>query len=371
MKRVVVSVINDLATDQRVARMCDVLHYDLNFEVLLIGRKLKNSLPLSKPYPTKRFKLIFTKGALFYAEYNFRLFWYLLFRKCDILVSNDLDTLLPNFLVSKIRRKEIVYDSHEYFTGVPELENRKFVRSVWTRIEKFIFPKLKYIFTVNDSIAQLYEKEYNKKLIVVKNIPKSINRKAGVASRNTLNLPIHKKVLILQGAGINVERGAEEAVLAMQFIENAVLYIVGDGDVIDTLKQMVKEKALHEKVFFKPKMPYNQLMEYTMNADVGLTLDKATNINYRFSLPNKLFDYIHAGIPVFASALIEIEKIITKYEIGLIASSHNPIDIAIEINKMLVSTDYNKWKQNTKKAAKELCWEVEKRKVINVYEKFK
>src|SRR5688500_271887 len=105
-----------------------------------------------RSYRTNRFRMFFEKGALFYAWFNVRLFWFLLFRSSDILVANDLDTLLPNYLVSKLKRKKLVYDSHEYFTEVPELISRPKVKAVWEHIERFIFPKLKYVSTVNHSI---------------------------------------------------------------------------------------------------------------------------------------------------------------------------------------------------------------------------
>ena len=93
-------------------------------------------------------------------EYNLRLFFFLLCRRFDIYHSNDLDTLLPMWLTSFIFKKKLVYDSHEYFLGVPEIQNRYFVKKVWSSIESFIFPKLKYVFTVNESISDLYFKDY-------------------------------------------------------------------------------------------------------------------------------------------------------------------------------------------------------------------
>ena len=126
-KRIFISVINDLSTDQRVHKVCTSLEKE-GYQVHLIGRKLNYSTPLDRTYNTKRIRLLFNKGAFFFAEYNFRLFWYLLFQKVDVYHSNDLDTLLANYLVSKIRRKHLIYDSHEYFTGVPEIQNKKFVK---------------------------------------------------------------------------------------------------------------------------------------------------------------------------------------------------------------------------------------------------
>jgi hypothetical protein len=110
--QLIVSVTNDLVTDNRVSKVCDFLISE-GFSVTLVGRKVKTSLPITgRNYRTKRFNLIFNKGPLFYLEYNFRLFFYLFFRKATILVSNDLDTLLANFLVSKVKNVKLVYDTH-------------------------------------------------------------------------------------------------------------------------------------------------------------------------------------------------------------------------------------------------------------------
>ncbi|MCA1760901.1 MAG: hypothetical protein LC658_14130, partial [Bacteroidales bacterium] len=120
-KRIIVSVTSDLVSDNRVHKTCTTLG-EMGFEVLLVGRKLAGSQPLSpRNYQTKRIKLFFNKGPLFYACFNFRLFCLLLFSKCDLLLSNDLDTLPANFLASKLKNKPLVYDSHEFFTEVPEL----------------------------------------------------------------------------------------------------------------------------------------------------------------------------------------------------------------------------------------------------------
>jgi hypothetical protein len=170
-KKVIVSVINDLATDQRVHKTC-VLLMDSGAEVLLIGRKLKNSLPLNnRAYATKRMNLLFASGPFFYAEFQVRLLFILLSKKADLYFANDLDTLLPNYLVSKIKGKELVYDSHEYFTEVPELQKSPLKKSIWKWIERAIVPKLKYCITVNQSIAKLFSDEYKNKWMVIRNMP--------------------------------------------------------------------------------------------------------------------------------------------------------------------------------------------------------
>ena len=370
-KKVIVSVINDLSSDQRVNRTCGTLT-DLGFEVLLVGRRLKKSLPLkTRTYQTHRMKLVFEKGALFYAEYNIRLFLFLLFKKFQILHSNDLDTLLASRLVQKIKGGELVYDSHEYFTEVPELVGRK-AQKVWLFIERLIFPKLKHVFTVNESISNIYNKLYDKDVKIMRNVPISNKFKSSETpkSKSDLGLPSNKKVILLQGAGINVDRGAEEMVEAMQWID-AVFLIVGTGDVIEPLKKRVLELKLSEKVIFTGRVPFEELIGFTQLADVGVTLDKDTNLNYRYSLPNKLFDYFQADLPVIGSNLIEVRKIIDAYGAGIILSNNVPEEMAREINTYIEDEVlFSQSVQNVAKAKLDFVWENEKGILETCYQKF-
>lgn len=369
-KKVVVSVINDLSSDQRVHRTCETLH-ELGFDVLLIGRLLKKSLPISgRNYKTKRMRLLFVKGPLFYAEYNLRLFLLLLFKKYDILHANDLDTLLANRLVQKLKGGELVYDSHEYFTEVPELIAGSMAKKMWLSIERSIFPGLKRVFTVNQSIADIYNKLYNVELKVMRNVP--IAGKFNICvtgkSKEELGLPNDKKIILLQGAGINVDRGAEEMVEAMNWID-AVFLIVGSGDVIAPLKAKVESSNLKNKVFFTGRVPFEELITYTKIADVGVTLDKDTNLNYRYSLPNKLFDYFQADLPVIASDLVEVRRVMDDYNAGIILSSYEPQKMAEEINNYLNNESlFNQTKLNVQKAKKDLVWKNEKHVLIDCYQ---
>jgi len=366
-KRAIISVINDLVTDQRIDKTACVLA-DMGFEVLMVGRrKIDSPRMQDRAYETIRMQLLWEKGPLFYAEYTIRLFFFLLARPADLLVSNDLDTLLPNFLVHKLKRIPIVYDSHEYFTATPELVERPKVQRIWKWIEKTIVPKLKSCITVNASISNLFEQEYHIPFRIVRNIPRQ--RKNGEAvSRASLGLPEDKKIVLLQGSGINVQRGAEEAVEAMQYLDNVLFLIVGGGDVLPVLKNMVQDLSLQKKVKFISRQTPENLAGYTANADIGLTIDKDTNINYRFSLPNKLFDYIYAGVPILATPLVELKNIITKYEIGDFIENHEPKHIAETIKNMVDDqTRLSKYKANTRKAALELNWENEKLTLIEIF----
>lgn len=369
--RAIVSVTNDLYTDQRVHKVCTFLVAQ-GYEVLLVGRKRRSSIPLPpREYKTHRMKLLFETGAKFYAFFNFRLFLFLLFRKADILVSNDLDTLLANHLANKFKRKtRLVYDSHEYFTEVPELTSRPKVQKIWLKIEEWIFPKLKDVYTVNGSIAEIYSKKYKKNIRIVRNIsPLWIGKE--LQSKKALGIPENVPLIILQGAGINVERGAEEAVEAMKSVD-AVLLIVGDGDVVPDLKKYVASegKMLSEKVLFFGKQPYDVMMNYTSYADIGLTLDKPNSLNYALSLPNKVFDYMHTNTAVVATEIKEVAHVIRTNKIGVILEEFTVENLAGVLNELIADRNrLDEFQANCAIAAKTENWEKETEILAEIYPK--
>jgi glycosyltransferase involved in cell wall biosynthesis len=312
-------------------------------------------------------RLLFETSALFYAEMNLRLFIFLLFHKQDILWANDLDTLPANYLVSRLKGKPLIFDSHEHFTEVPELKYNRFAKKTWKRIEKKIVPKLKYVITVCNPIAVYFRENYSIETTIVRNMPPK-DRSLEI---NMINLHFDfaidksKPVLIWQGV-VNIERGVEELLMAMNEID-AYLYIIGDGKIISQIKQLATQLQLDNKVFFLSRMPYPQMMSLTRQATLGLSLDKNTNINYAISLPNKVFEYISAHIPVLVSDLSEIRSTIEHYHVGEFISQITPKEIAKRINEMLEDKDkMAQYKANTYPTSEVLCWENEEKKIAHL-----
>ena len=372
MKRAVLTVTNDITTDQRVNKAARTLQ-KMGFEVMIVGVRRKDSKPFDPSYASiKRIPLLFHKKFPFYAEYNLKLFFLLLFGRFSLIVSNDLDTLLASHLAAFLKRKPLVYDSHEYFCNTPEIVNRPFVYRFWKTLERFLFRRQKTIITVNQSIASLYETEYGKKVHVIRNLPPY--RKPGAClPADELSLPPGKDIVLLQGSWINVDRGAEELLQAMHprfGLKNLLLVIIGSGDVMPKLKKMAADEPLTSRVLFFDKMEYSLLYEYTRYATIGVSLDKDSNLNYRYSLPNKLFDYIMAGTPQLVSDLPEVAGIVRKFKTGMVLQNHDPAHIAQCITHMLQdATRLKEWQANCLDAAKTLCWENEEEKLIAIYKK--
>jgi glycosyltransferase involved in cell wall biosynthesis len=366
--KVINAVTTDLVTDQRVHKISLSLH-NMGFKVTLVGRRKKDSAVMdARVYATHRMRLWFEKGPFFYMNYTIRLFFYLLFHKADIIVSNDLDTLLPCYLISKIKRIPLVYDNHEYFTGVPELIERPNIQKIWKTIERNIFPKVRFIYTDNFAKKKLFENEYQKPVEVVMNVP---------VWENNTEVPVEyilpelkdKFVLMYQGTGINIKRGTEELTEAMQFLDRRfILVFIGSGDVINVLKDIVKQKQLEDRVLFVPKVPLQVLKYYTRQGTIGVTIDKPISENYIYSMPNKLFDYIHAGLPVLASHLQEVDRMIELYNVGTFIDQHEPKHIAERIQWIYDHPDLLKlWQDNTRLASQQVNWKTQEEMLEKIF----
>jgi glycosyltransferase involved in cell wall biosynthesis len=373
-KKIVVSVISDLVTDQRVHRVCQTLS-DQGYNVILIGAKKKGSLALAKrPYKTRRIPLLFQRKFPHFAEFNFRLFFHLLFSGADILLGNDLDVMAATCLAGAFLGKPVVYDTHEYYLAMPGLEKKPFVRRVWKRIESFVFSRVNHIYTICDSFCDLYRADYGKELKSVRNVPylHALEGEDLLAPQGKYGhlLQDGRRLLLFQGAGMNPERGIEELILAMKYLDPRVyhLLLVGGGDIFPLLQEMIRKECLLDRISHIPKVPFDQLRPITRHAHLGLSLDKGENINHRYGLPNKIFDYLHAGVPVLTSRLIEPEKIISQYNVGAFVENHQPKHIAACIEQAFDDPELMQiWKANTQRARQELNWENESKIVLEIF----
>lgn len=358
-------VTNDLVYDQRVLRHANYLESQ-GFNLFLVGRlkqTTNTTIPLN--FQNKRFKMIFNKSWLFYAEMNIRLTFYLLFRKIDIVWANDLDTLPAAFLISKLRKKHLVYDSHEFFTGVPEMKNKPIIRFFWKKIEATLLHKISSKFTVSDGVASLYKQHYGVEFDVIRNFSSTID----IEERMDLGLPMvdgfsfSDSFFIYQGA-LNKDRGIECLIEAMGYLNGYKLLLVGSGDIESELVAMVRKKKLSDKVKFAGQVEPAILKLITPKATLGFSIELPSNDNYRFCLPNKLFDYLKAGIPTIAFENIEIKKIFCKYQIGMLVNSHDPKELADKVlgllNNPLLLIEI---KEQILHAQIEFSWEKESRKL--------
>jgi glycosyltransferase involved in cell wall biosynthesis len=358
--RAIVAVISDLYTDMRVQKHAEVLR-DMGYSVNLVGRRSGiTPLPSLNGITAERLRVPFRKGPLMYLFFNAALLLRLLARRADLYVSNDLDTLLPCLVASRVFGKPLVYDAHEYFTGQYGLPERRVKYNIWKWLEKKLLPRLNCMITVSHSIAEIYQSEYGISPVVVRNAAFST---AGITpvSRNEAGINGDDLLVVYQGSGINPGRGAPELLEAMGMVDGVMLMIIGGGDMIDEIKLEAGKRNLDSRVIFLPRMPWREMMRYTMCCDAGLTLDTDTCLNQRYSLPNKLFDYIAAGIPVIASPLPEVSALVSNYGCGIVLDEASPLAIADALAKLRDDrVCLSQFRAAAAIAADDLCWEKEK-----------
>ncbi len=362
MPRIILTVTNDLSYDQRMQRICTSLT-NAGYEVQFTGRKLPDSKPLHDfPFQQKRLFCYFKKGKLFYCEYNIRLFFYLLFARMDLVCAIDLDTILPAFLVSKIRRKPLVYDAHEYFTEVPEVVDRPRIKRVWERIAQLTIPHTKYAYTVCESLAEIFEQRYGTTFEVIRNTPRK--RQTENDEQNTKN----PRIILYQGA-LNEGRGVAEAIEAMQTIDGAELWLAGEGDLSQELRKLAEKLEVTDRVKFLGYVQPADLQKLTPQATIGLNLLENRSLNYYYSLSNKFLDYIQAGVPSVNMNFPEIQKIVEQYEVALMIDKLETPLVVEAIQRLLEDEElYNSLKSACEKAAEVYVWEEEEKKLIAFYE---
>ena len=358
-KRIYFTVTNDLSYDQRMHRICGSLA-KAGYDIILVGRQLGHSLPLEKkPFKQTRLSCFFSKGKLFYAEYNVRLFFFLLFKRMDGLCAIDLDTILPCLFVSKLKRIKRIYDAHELFTELKEVVSRPSIHRFWLAIERRAVPQFKYGYTVGQGIADEFRKRYGVEYACIRNMP---------VLKDLPAFSERQKFLLYQGA-VNEARAFEWLIPAMKTIKTE-LVICGTGNFIEQLKHLILENQVEEKCYLKGQLTPEKLWEVSSHAYIGIAVAENLGMNQYLSLPNKFFDYIQAGLPQVTMDFPEYSKLNEQYNIALLIPEAKPELIAEAVNKLLDDRVlYEQLYQNCLKARQELNWQQEEKRLLAFYSK--
>lgn len=357
MKKLLFAVTTDLNHDQRMQRICGSLARQ-GYEVELVGRERRNSRALQpQPYGQHRIKCRFNKGKLFYLECMLRLYLYLNTRRCHALCAIDLDTALPVYFQAKRKRIPFVYDAHEYFPEVVEVTDRKLVKTIWTAIERFIVTRTRHAYTVTQSIADIFFRKYNTRFEVIRNMP---------VLQQLVPAPKEPRTILYQGA-VNAGRGLEQLLEAMVGLD-AKLIICGDGDVMPQLKALARKLQVEDKVEFKGQVLPQDLQHIASRCRVGTMLLENKGLSYYYSLANKFFDYVQAGVPQLVIDFPEYRQLNEKYNVGLLTS----LDVREIREKLeLLLTDEELYQQlaaNCLQARQELNWQHEEQKLLTFYD---
>lgn len=350
------------------------------YQVQLVGWQRPASLPVPAGvgYGQHRLRGWFQKGKLFYLEYNLRLLLYLLGQRAAAWCACDLDTALPVWLRARLGGQPFVYDAHELFTEVPEVVRRPAVQRIWRRIEDFIVPRARLAYTVGPALARLFEARHGRPFGVVRNVSRLADNAA-----DSLPPPPGPKspggYLLYQGV-LNVGRGLEALLDAMPAVRGR-LVICGEGDLSQQLRARAARLGLLAsgsdpvgQVEFRGFVRPDALRAITRQAAVGVMLLENSGLSYYYSLANKFFDYLHAGIPQVLIDFPEYRALNDQYEVAELVPDLAPATLAAALNRLLPGKSepgepgrYQHLAANCRRARLQLNWQHEEQELLRLW----
>lgn len=371
-KRVISIVLNPFLNDSRVLkenRSIQKAGFDVTVVALhekdLFENEIVQELPVyrvklrSRRWPKSKIFQVFK-----YLEFLLRVtFKYR--NKTDIVHCNDLNTLSIGFLIKKLSKSQIkiVYDAHEYETERNGLAGISKRLNKW--LEKSLICYADQVITVSESIANEYSRLYLiKKPHLVLNCPVFSDITDKDYFRETLKIRPNQNIYLYQG-GLSKGRGIDILLDAFSSFDddNNVLVCMGYGPLE---KHIQEQSRQHRTIFFHPAVLPDILLNYTASADYGISFIEDTCLSYRYCLPNKLFEYLMAGLPVLTSNLHEMKRLVDTQQLGVVAEENNVEGLITAIQASL-ELDYQDIKRNVEKARKHFCWEEQEKILLGLY----
>ncbi len=377
MKKVAILLDGPVANDSRVIRTIESLSEDNLVDLFYV-----NGIPEDRGRFNNKVQLYEYKIQTSWIKQNIR--FHLKFddliqkfkahsTSYDFIYCNDYPLLHSAIQLKKLQTAaKLIYDSHEiYMETINQFFPVKGWRAAYGKVliklnrkihkakEKKLIEHVDFFITVCDSLKNHFETEYHRKdIIVIKNCPKKemIPEKTNRLYKE-LGLPESSKLLLYQG-NLNPGRGLDKLILsAQQFDPNVHVAILGNGTTKTGLMELTKQLGL-KNVHFIAKVPFEELLEYTSSATAGVMFIQAINKSKELALPNKVFEYMAAGIPVISNQLAEPKRIIEKWDCGICIDDSSPERIAQSINNFLLErNDQHELGKRGKEAIRtELNW---------------
>lgn len=360
--KVICTVTNDLAQDNRMKRICNTF-YSMGFDVMLVGRNKNTSTALAyESFSQVRLNCIFERGFLFYLEYNVRLIFFLLkqVNKSSLIYTVDSDTLLAGGIIKMIKKCKQIFDAHEYFTKVPELSNKPIVRLIWSTIENVFVPKADIHITVGGALAKVLSKRFGVHFSTIYNVPL-------LKEEDKVHIEKHDNIITYVGM-LNKGRGLEQMIEAMKYIKNAQLWLVGDGDLADELKLLATQSTCSDNIIFMGWKSNDDIQLLLSQATIGINLLDSRSESYYYSLANKFFDYVHAELPSVNMKFPEYQHIIDKFEVGILIDDLSIEKISASINNLLKDkTKLHNMRAQCQIAKHEYHWDREADKIKSLF----
>jgi glycosyltransferase involved in cell wall biosynthesis len=256
---------------------------------------------------------------------------------------------------------KIIYDSKELYSELPSLKIKKTSYYFWTIVERSSKRYIDQLLTVNDSIAKLLSRQWQQKITVIMNVPEC------QIAEDLPNKNFDTIYLVFSG-GLQRGRGITKLVSLLSYLPtNYHLKLIGDGDLNDKIGELAIKQNVSSRVHMIGMVKNYEVVSQMREGHIGIYLMENTGLCHYLALPNKLFQYICAGLPVVVSNFPEMKRIIEKYRVGITVSPDNLEEVAKSIRSIIEDKKrYDEYRSNCIKAIEELNWNVEKEKFIKV-----
>lgn len=323
--------------------------------------------------------LRFKAGPLRFAEYFLRSLLHLLFRaRIHLVIAEDLYSLPAAYLIAKTHRAFLVFDSRELYSDIASLVARPRVQKIWSRIQRLLAPRCDLVLAVNDSIAAILRSTLTQCVAVVRNVP-NLPAEAGVTDgaghggvqprlRERLGIGPEVPILLYQG-GLQNGRGIFITLDLLARVQEAVLVYMGAGPLKDALVDEIKLRRLERRAFVIDAVPVEKILTMTTEATLGMSLIENRGRSHFLSLPNKVFEYIAAEVPVVASNFPEMRDLIEQYGVGVAVDPEDVAAAALIVRDLLAAPErMQEMREHCRAAAQELNWQKESRRFIGAVE---
>jgi glycosyltransferase involved in cell wall biosynthesis len=326
---------------------------------------LRDSTVFAAPYRG----LMFLHKPLMFTDYYRRAYRLMRDEPVAAYHAHDLNTLPVAAALARRNGARLVYDSHELYPDISTLSPLE--SRIWRTLERALIRRVDDVVTVSQSIAdELVARHGVRAPLILLNCPSrpaEVQVEPGLL-RHKIGRDGDAEPIVLYQGGFAPNRGLQALVRSAHHLDAALLVLMGWGRLETELRELVATEALGERVVITGPVPHAELLAYTADAAVGVIPYEPVGLNNTFSAPNKLFDYLAVGVPVVASHLPEIVRFVHGLEVGRTFASAEPRAIATAVNDVLGDpAGAARMRENALRAGRELCWEVESVKLLDLY----
>jgi glycosyltransferase involved in cell wall biosynthesis len=285
----------------------------------------------------------------------------------SVVHAHDVNVLPTAWLAAQLCGAKLVYDAHEISSG---REGYRKIGRLVAWIEKKIMPRAAGTITTTDARAKFFARAYRiPRPLVLQNRPRLVSVVGDDRIREFLSLSEDYPIVIYQG-GQQPGRGLERLVDCAARVPGAYFVFVGGGSLHEELKKRAMTLGLTDRVFFIPTVPLSELPYYTASADIGVQPIENTCLNHFTTDSNKLFEYVVARLPVVASDLPEIARVVRHHNLGLLVKPGDSDALATALNELVDSPDMRaRYAANAERAASQLNWEEQEQLLVAMYER--